>query len=70
MTQERFWRLVVEANHKMQSDDSRREFWWGYLKGVSRRYHGHHFSPELHEKLVNREDPLGEGYRAGLSEEI
>lgn len=70
MVQERFWRLVVEVNQKMQSDASRREFWWGYLKGLSRRYHGTHFSPELHDALVNRSDPLGDGYRAGLSEEI
>lgn len=70
LVQEQFWRLVVEVNQKMQSDSAHREFWWGYLKGLSRRYHGSHFSPELHDTLVHRDDPLGEGYRAGLSGEM
>lgn len=69
-TQEQFWRLVVDVNQKMQSDTAHREYWWGYLKGLSRRYHGSHFSPDLHDTLVNRDDSLGEGYRAGLAKEI
>jgi hypothetical protein len=66
----KFWRLLLEANRKIECDESQREFWWGYLKGLSRRYHGTNFSPRMHEELMKRQDPIGEGYRAGLSEEL
>jgi hypothetical protein len=65
--QRRLLRLMLEANLRIQDSEAGREFWWGYLKGLSRQYHGQHYAATIHEHLLRSEDSMGKGYREGLS---
>lgn len=61
--------MMLEANLRIQDSEPGREFWWGYLKGLSRQYHGQHYATTIHQHLLRREDSMGRGYREGLSKE-
>jgi hypothetical protein len=68
--QSRLLRLMLEANLRIQDNEIGREFWWGYLKGLSRQYHGQHYGTAIHEYLLRSDDSMGRGYREGLSQRV
>jgi hypothetical protein len=68
--QRRLLRLMLEANQKIQDNEAGRDFWWGYLKGLTRQYHGRYYAPAIHEQLLKSEDSMGRGYREGLSQGV